>query len=157
MSFKILRFVSPSHVFIKYLYRTRTSAMVSGNECNCTFLCSPFPEPRFQVKVKITLRPTVSRPVRPGVRGPSRISDQFVFVFEIFFRQMRVCYFVEPSLTRGRAKGQQQRLTCKLPGTDRDGYVTIDFNWWNIMDYRTSTKVKETWICKSTRLYIFMV
>jgi hypothetical protein len=36
----------------------------------------------------------------PGTR------DQFFFLLEIFFRQLRVCYFVAPSLTRGRV--------CKL-------------------------------------------
>jgi hypothetical protein len=32
-----------------------------------------------------------------------RAHDQFFFLLEIFFRQLRVCYFVAPSLTRGRA------------------------------------------------------
>jgi hypothetical protein len=50
-------------------------------------------------QVKITLRPTVSRPVRLGVRRPSGTRDQLL---EIFFRQLRACYFVAPSLTRGR-------------------------------------------------------
>jgi hypothetical protein len=48
------------------------------------------------------LRPTVSRPVHLGVRNPSGIRDQFSFLLEIFFRQLRVCYFVASSLTRGR-------------------------------------------------------
>jgi hypothetical protein len=48
------------------------------------------------------LLPTVSRPVRLGVRHPSGTGDQFLFLLEIFFRQLRVCYFVAPSLTRGR-------------------------------------------------------
>jgi hypothetical protein len=52
--------------------------------------------------VTVTLRPTVSRPVRLGVRRPSRTRDHIFFLFEIFFRQLRVCYFVAPSLTRGR-------------------------------------------------------
>jgi hypothetical protein len=51
------------------------------------------------IKVKVTLRPTVSRPVRLGVRRPSGTRDQFFFLLEIFFRQFRVCYFVTPSLT----------------------------------------------------------
>jgi hypothetical protein len=38
-----------------------------------------------EVKVKVTLRPTVSRPVRLGVRRPSGIRDQFFFLLEIFF------------------------------------------------------------------------
>jgi hypothetical protein len=53
-------------------------------------------------KVRVILWPTVSRPVRLGVRHPSGTSDQFFFLIEIFFRQLRVCYFVAPSLTRGR-------------------------------------------------------
>jgi hypothetical protein len=55
-------------------------------------------------KVKVTLRPTVSRPVRLGVTHPSGTSDQFVFLLEILFRQLRICYFVAPSLTRGRVR-----------------------------------------------------
>jgi hypothetical protein len=45
---------------------------------------------------------TVSRPVCLGVRRPSGTCDQFFFLLEIFFRQLHVCYFVAPSLTRGR-------------------------------------------------------
>jgi hypothetical protein len=37
-----------------------------------------------------------------GVRCPSGTHDKFFFLLEIFFRQLRVCYFVAPSLTRGR-------------------------------------------------------
>jgi hypothetical protein len=47
-----------------------------------------------QVKVKVTLRPTVSQ--SSGTR------DQFFFLLEIFFQTVAVCYFVAPSLTRGR-------------------------------------------------------
>jgi hypothetical protein len=53
------------------------------------------------IKVKAKLRPTVSRPVRPGVRHPSGTRDQLFFLLEIFFRELRA-YFVAPSLTRGR-------------------------------------------------------
>jgi hypothetical protein len=53
-------------------------------------------------EVEVTLRPTVSRPVCPGVRRPSGTRDQFFFLLEISFRHLRVCYFVAPSLTRGR-------------------------------------------------------
>jgi hypothetical protein len=45
---------------------------------------------------------SVSRPVCLGVRRPSGARDQFFILFEIFFRQLRVCYFVVPPLTRGR-------------------------------------------------------
>jgi hypothetical protein len=53
-------------------------------------------------KVKVILRPTVSRPVCLGVRHPSGTRDQFFFLLANFFRQLRVFYFVVPSLTRGR-------------------------------------------------------
>jgi hypothetical protein len=56
----------------------------------------------FEVEVEINLRPTVSRPVSLGVRHPSGTRDQFFFLLEISFTQLRVCNFVAPSLTRGR-------------------------------------------------------
>jgi hypothetical protein len=54
-----------------------------------------------EVEVEDNLRPTVSRPVSPSVRSPSGTHDQFFFLLEISFRQLRLCYFVEPSLMRG--------------------------------------------------------
>jgi hypothetical protein len=45
-------------------------------------------------KVKVTLRPTVSRPVCLGGRYTYATRDQFFFNLEIFFRELRVCYFV---------------------------------------------------------------
>jgi hypothetical protein len=54
------------------------------------------------VEVEVTLRPTVSRPVSLGVRPPFGTRDQFFFLLEISFRQLRLCYFVAPSLTKGR-------------------------------------------------------
>jgi hypothetical protein len=38
-----------------------------------------------QVKVKVTLRPTISRPVCLGVRRPSGTRNQFFFLLVIFF------------------------------------------------------------------------
>jgi hypothetical protein len=57
---------------------------------------------KVKVKFKVVLRPTISRSVRRGVRHPSGARDQFFGLLEIFLRQLRVCYFVAPSLTRGR-------------------------------------------------------
>jgi hypothetical protein len=54
------------------------------------------------VAVVVNLRPTVSRPVCPGVRRPSGTCDKFFFLHEISFRQLRVCNFIVPSLTGGR-------------------------------------------------------
>jgi hypothetical protein len=56
---------------------------------------------RYEVDVEVNLQLTVSRPVCLGVRHPSGTRDQFFFLLEISFRQLRVCYFVAPSLTRG--------------------------------------------------------
>jgi hypothetical protein len=47
---------------------------------------------------------TDSQPALLGVMHPSGTRDQFFFLLEIFFRQLRVCYFVAPSLTRGRVR-----------------------------------------------------
>jgi hypothetical protein len=47
-------------------------------------------------KVKVILR--------LPVRHPSGTSDQFFFLLEIFFRLLRVCYFVASSLTRERVR-----------------------------------------------------
>jgi hypothetical protein len=67
--------------------------------------CNPPPNGSLdwsEVEVDVTLRPTVSRPVSPGVRPPSGTRDQFFFLLYIFFRHLRVCCFVALSLTRGR-------------------------------------------------------
>jgi hypothetical protein len=63
---------------------------------------SPYLWTPVEVEVEVNLRPIVSRPVCPGVRRPSGARDQCFFLLEISFRQLRVCYFVAPSLTRGR-------------------------------------------------------
>jgi hypothetical protein len=68
-----------------------------------------------EVEVAVNLRPTVSRPVCLGVRHPSGTRDQFFILLEISFRQLRVCYFVAPSLTRGRVCNLLFNCFCALP------------------------------------------
>jgi hypothetical protein len=55
-----------------------------------------------EVEVEVNIRPTVSRPVCLGVGHPSGTRNQFFFPLKIFFRLLRICYFVAPSLRRGR-------------------------------------------------------
>jgi hypothetical protein len=55
-----------------------------------------------KVKIKVTLRPTISRPVRLGIRRPSGTRYQFFYLLEIFLKTVTVRYVVAPSLTRGR-------------------------------------------------------
>jgi hypothetical protein len=76
--------------------------MVQGvyNETIMQSICNETPCP--EVEVEVNLRHTVSRPVCLGVRRPSGIRDQCFFLLEISFRQLRICYFVAPSLTIGR-------------------------------------------------------
>jgi hypothetical protein len=66
-------------------------------------MCSSIP----LVEVEVNLRPTVSQSVCPGVRRPSETCDQFFFLLEISFRQLWLCYFLAPSLMRGRV--------CNIP------------------------------------------
>jgi hypothetical protein len=63
-----------------------------------------------EVEVEVNLRPTVSRSEFLGARHPSATCDQFFFLHEMSFRQLRVYYFVAPSLTRGRALSEQSLL-----------------------------------------------
>jgi hypothetical protein len=50
-----------------------------------------------------------------GVRHPSWTRDQFFFLLEIYFKQLRVYYFVAPSLTRGRVCNLQYNCFWVLP------------------------------------------
>jgi hypothetical protein len=67
------------------------------------------------VRVEVNLRPTVSRPVCLGIRRPSGTRDQVFFLLEISCRQLRVCYFVAPSLRRGRVSNLQYNCFWALP------------------------------------------
>jgi hypothetical protein len=69
----------------------------------------------FLVTFAVNLPPMVSRPVCPGVRRPSGTCDQFFFLLEISFRQLRVCNFVAHSLTRGRVCKLLYNCFCALP------------------------------------------
>jgi hypothetical protein len=63
-----------------------------------------------------SLRLAVNRPVCLGVRRPSGSRVQFSFLLEIVFRQLRVRYFVAPSLTRGRVCNNQSHYDWRSIG-----------------------------------------
>jgi hypothetical protein len=67
-----------------------------------------------EVEVEVSLRPTVSRSCL-GIRRPFGTFDQFSFFLEIPFRHPRVCYFVAPSLTRGRVCNLMYNCFWALP------------------------------------------
>jgi hypothetical protein len=88
----------------------------------------------------------LSRPVRLGVRHPSGTRHQFFFLLEIFFRQLRVCYFVRPSLTRGRV--------CNLAGPRQSSSARV----WVPRDSRPYfivpiLEIPPTWSARSPYLY----
>jgi hypothetical protein len=57
----------------------------------------------------------VGAEVEANLRPTSGTRDQFFFILEIFFRQLRVCYFVAPSLTRGRVCNLLYKCFWALP------------------------------------------
>jgi hypothetical protein len=68
-----------------------------------------------ELQVAVNLRPTFRRPVCPGVRRPSGTRYKFFFLLEISFRQLWLCYFVAPSLTKGRVCNLLYNWVWALP------------------------------------------
>jgi hypothetical protein len=62
-----------------YVSTTRTNRLMLFRE-TVAVCCE-----KSKVKVQVTLRPTISRRVRHGVKRPSGTRDQFFFLLEIFF------------------------------------------------------------------------
>jgi hypothetical protein len=73
-----------------------------------------YPPPPPQ-EVEVILRPIVSRPVCLDGKHASETRDKFFFLLEIFFRQLWDCYFVAPSLTRGRVWNLLYNCIWALP------------------------------------------
>jgi hypothetical protein len=114
-----------------------------------TYAALAMPTALVEVEVEVNLRPTVSRPVRLGVRHPSGTRDQFFFLLERFFRQLRVCYFVAPSLTR--------ELICNLlyntsgPCQSSHSRVLVPQN--SRPYFTVSFEAPPTWKARSPYLY----
>jgi hypothetical protein len=86
-------------VFYVYAVYTKPLSAHVQYSRSCQTLCY---NSSLEVEVEVNLRPTVSRPVCLGFRRLSGTRNQFFFLLEISFRQLQLCYFVAPSLTRGR-------------------------------------------------------
>jgi hypothetical protein len=93
---------APSHIPTLNMFLCHDMPEGCGKGDDLQILRAPATILIVEVEVEVNLRPTVSRPVHLGVRRPSGTFDQFFFHLEIPFRRLRVCYFVAPSLTRGR-------------------------------------------------------
>jgi hypothetical protein len=65
----------------------------------------------------------------------SKTSDQFFFLFKIFFRQLRVCYFVTPSLTRGRVCNLLYNSFWALPEQSLLGRSPAELNGHNLLSH----------------------
>jgi hypothetical protein len=103
-----------------------------------------------EVEVEVNLRPTVSRPVCLGVRRPSGTRDQFFFLLEISFRQLHVCYFVAPSLARGRICNSLYKLLLGLARA-----VTLGSKSRRTHDHilLSHLRLPPTWKARSLYLY----
>jgi hypothetical protein len=101
------------------------------------------------VEVEVKLRPTVSRSVRLGVRHACGTRDKFFFLLEIFFRQLRVCYFVAPSLTRGRVCNLLYNCFWALPEQSLMGWSPSELRPYFTVSFETP----PTWRARSPYLY----
>jgi hypothetical protein len=107
------------HTSTDFLEERITSNSKDENQQNKKLVCSRRLGRigcQVQVQVQVNLRPTVSR---PGTHlGPV---TNFFSRLEIFFRQLRVCYFEVPSLTRGRVCNLLYNCFWPLPEQTRLG------------------------------------
>jgi hypothetical protein len=105
---------------------------------------------RLLLEVEVNLRPTVSRPVCPGVRRPSGNRDQFFFPLEISFRQLRLCYFVAPSLTGGRVCNLLVQL---LLGACQSSHSWVEVPQNSRPYFIVSSETPSTWRARFPYLY----
>jgi hypothetical protein len=101
------------------------------------------------VEVEVTLRPTVSRPASLGVRRPSGTRDQFYFLLEIFFRQLRVCNFVRPL-----CREDWSVIYCTIAsGPCQSGHSWVEVPQNSQPYFTVSSETLPTWRARSPYLY----
>jgi hypothetical protein len=98
-----------------------------------------------EVEVEVNLRPTVGR----LVRHPSGTRDQFFFLLEIYFRQLRLCYFVAPSLMRGGVCN----LLYKFFGPCQSSHSWVEVPLNSRPYFTLSSETAPTWKARSSYLY----
>jgi hypothetical protein len=101
------------------------------------------------LEVEVNLRPTVSRPVCPGVRRLSGTRDQFFFLLEIFFRELLLCYFVAPSLKRGRVCNLLYNCFWALPEQSLLGWSPTEL----MTIFTVSSETSSTWRARFPYFY----
>jgi hypothetical protein len=101
------------------------------------------------VEVEVNLRPTISRPVCLGVRHPSGTRNQLFFLLEISFRQLRVYYFIAPSLTRGRICNLPYNCFWALPEQSLLGRSPAELRPY----FTVSSETPPTWKARFPYLY----
>jgi hypothetical protein len=104
---------------------------------------------KVEVEIEVNLRLTVNRPVFRGVRRPSGTRDQFFFLLQIFFRQLRLCYFIAPSLTRGQV---YNLLYNSGPCQSSHSWVEVPQN--SQPYFTVSSETPPTWMARFQYLYI---
>jgi hypothetical protein len=97
------------------------------------------------IEVEVNLRPTVSRPVCLGVGHRSGTRNQFLSLLEIFFRQLRVCYFVAPFLTTDDC------IIASGPCQSSHSWVEVPHNSWPY--FAVSLETPPSWRSRSLYLY----
>jgi hypothetical protein len=85
-----------------------------------------------------------------GVMRPSGTRDQFFFFLEIFFRQLWVCYFVVPCLTRGRVCNLLYNCFWALPEQLLSGLSPVGLETYFIAPI---LETPPTWRARSLYLY----